>query len=972
MVAPARKRLVVYQALLLAATALGSFAQNALPVLDPPVSADRVVPTIPVGKVLLMPLTASDANGDALTYTVKSSNARILARVKTGNPFLKFAVDHADGGAGDPAYAGELVFMLLRDWTPITSRFIGGFAQSGFYDGTVFHRLTSLGADPTGFIFQGGDPLGTGLGGPGMTGNDPATAWKFQNEFEPALMFLGRGQLAMANSGTRDPSNENFGGPFDYFDTNGSQFFITDGQPRHLDFNHTVFAQLVRGWDLLPKLKATQTTSSAPDVDVTLTGASVQPISGLNQSDAVLVLSAIGAAQSTITVTVDDGKGGKNTRTFVATAVKDTINAPAFFRPVAPVIAARDNPATFPLQMVDLEFDFLDPVHGLLLGDSLKASLARTGGTLASVQPNSGYEGLLRMGFQLYSFDVAAQSFSDVQDATNAFIGIGDREVRQEPLSIEGAPGVAFTGVVARLQDLDPAGAPANFTATINWGDGTVLDTASVARDTSGSNVSVITFGGTHTYLRAGVYPIVVSFIGSKGVTGNLRNEAVISAGAIRAIGRQLELTGASVTNQILATFSDTEGVGVPGAYLASIDWGDGTLGKGVISRGGGGTMVVRGTHKYRDSERYSIGVRIHRVAEATTANDAFAWASANLKFTTTPHLPPFPQPRVTAAWLPINAPPQITKTSTGLPGPNQQVNLIGTYIIINSGNRAIPQAIFRYWLSDDTTLNAPSTTPDKQLEVKLASSNTFVRQLFLGRFAPDASTGGIGLTLKLPKGVSGGRKYLLSEIVYGDALTDGQASPKVFANGPLIGSIVAVPSSGLVTTETGGAANFQVALDTQPVLPTANIASIVAGNPVTIHTASAHGLATGRVALISGVVGSTPEINGARTVTVVDADTFTVPVEVTVAGAGGKVEGTVAVPVESSAVAEGTVNPSQLIFTTTNWNVSQTVTVTGVDDAVDDGNKPYQVRLKAVISSDAIYHGIDPGDVSLSNTDND
>jgi peptidyl-prolyl cis-trans isomerase A (cyclophilin A) len=98
-----------------------------------------------------------------------------------------------------------------KDWTdPLTLKKIHG---KRFYDGTIFHRVIP------GFMIQGGDPLGTGLGDPG---------YMFDDEFDPALTFDQPGRLAMANSGPA---------------TNGSQFFITEDLVPQLNGKHTIFGQ---------------------------------------------------------------------------------------------------------------------------------------------------------------------------------------------------------------------------------------------------------------------------------------------------------------------------------------------------------------------------------------------------------------------------------------------------------------------------------------------------------------------------------------------------------------------------------------------------------------------------------------------------------------------------------------------------------------------------------------------------------
>ena len=116
---------------------------------------------------------------------------------------------------------GDLLIDLFADRAPRTVNNFAFLARDNFYDGVIFHRVIA------GFMAQGGDPTGTGSGGPGYT---------FPDEFHPTLRHDGRGVLSMANAGPN---------------TNGSQFFITHVATPWLDDKHSVFGRLAEGEDVL-------------------------------------------------------------------------------------------------------------------------------------------------------------------------------------------------------------------------------------------------------------------------------------------------------------------------------------------------------------------------------------------------------------------------------------------------------------------------------------------------------------------------------------------------------------------------------------------------------------------------------------------------------------------------------------------------------------------------------------------------
>ena len=120
---------------------------------------------------------------------------------------------------------GEIVAELFADKTPKTVANFVNLVQRGFYNGTKFHRVIAN------FMIQGGDPEGTGYGGPG---------YRFEDEFEPSLKHSGPGILSMANAGPN---------------TNGSQFFITHVATPHLNNKHSVFGKVISGQDVVNKIQ---------------------------------------------------------------------------------------------------------------------------------------------------------------------------------------------------------------------------------------------------------------------------------------------------------------------------------------------------------------------------------------------------------------------------------------------------------------------------------------------------------------------------------------------------------------------------------------------------------------------------------------------------------------------------------------------------------------------------------------------
>lgn len=124
---------------------------------------------------------------------------------------------------------GEFEIELFEDKAPNTTKNFIDLSEKGFYEGVIFHRIID------GFMIQGGDPTGTGMGGPG---------YQIDDEFHPDLKHDSEGILSMANAGPN---------------TGGSQFFITLAATPWLDGHHAVFGKVVKGMEVVKEIGSVRT-----------------------------------------------------------------------------------------------------------------------------------------------------------------------------------------------------------------------------------------------------------------------------------------------------------------------------------------------------------------------------------------------------------------------------------------------------------------------------------------------------------------------------------------------------------------------------------------------------------------------------------------------------------------------------------------------------------------------------------------
>jgi cyclophilin family peptidyl-prolyl cis-trans isomerase len=467
---------------------------------------------IPAGKSLIIPITATSPNGRPLTFTVISSTNRIAVAVSTNNTFWKMSVVQAApanapgafqtpfrGGVATVTNIGDMTFMLFRDAAPRTVDALQGLTTAGFYtSNTIFHRVVP------GFVIQGGDPNTNGTGGP---------VFRYDDEYKSNALFTGNGQLAMANSGK---------------DTDGSQFFITAGPQRALDFGYTICGQLLRGFEVLTNILNTPTNgASRPLADVIITRASFVP----DYSDTVLALTGTNYAgvAGTIYVIADDGAGGRATNFFTATTSAETQNDPPFLYPntVTNLVVPVNGRLTNIVSAFDPEgdafywFKYYNDQNSSLNASNTIFSVVN-GQLQMVVVPNTNYVGPL--AFYIVVSYSSIWNFFPTQlpyDAQVYAFAVGDTVISVFGTNFIAPARASFTNQVLATFTNGVFNSPAtNFTAFINWGDNSTNSGVIV------TNLNWKEVRGAHMYTNAGTYPVYVTIQSALGFAATAMSAA--------------------------------------------------------------------------------------------------------------------------------------------------------------------------------------------------------------------------------------------------------------------------------------------------------------------------------------------------------------------------------------------------------------------------------------------------------------
>jgi Ca2+-binding RTX toxin-like protein/cyclophilin family peptidyl-prolyl cis-trans isomerase len=327
---------------------------NAIPQGFTPGMAPIGTQTLLAGSPLMIPLDGFDPNNDNLTYAVSLTNntANLSATLRPRNGALQISV----------AGYGDMLIDTFDDLVPRVTDHIKQLANDSFYDGIVFHRILNN------FVIQGGDPLGNGTGG--------STFGNFDDQFSVDLQHNRTGLISMAK--TTD-------------DTNDSQFFITEGPQRHLDFNHSIFGLIVEGESVREAISNTAANGSGvPTFPVTMQSVDVVA----DNENAVLMLKVPNGAtgSANVRVRVTDPNGNFSEQTFQVNVQADTANSNPFLDDIPLIRTLQNHPISFTAHATDADGQtplYLD--QGTLASNNLAVPYTTNPANLSySVNFNSG------------------------------------------------------------------------------------------------------------------------------------------------------------------------------------------------------------------------------------------------------------------------------------------------------------------------------------------------------------------------------------------------------------------------------------------------------------------------------------------------------------------------------------------------------------------------------------------------------
>jgi hypothetical protein len=199
-------------------------------------------------------------------------------------------------------------------------------------------------------------------------------------------------------------------------------------------------------------------------------------------------------------------------------------------------------------------------------------------------------------------------------------VTIADAPLFATGRAVKAVEGTSFTGVVATFDDAYPFGVAGNYSATINWDDGTSSAGTIVA---NGDGFDVM---GTHTYAREGVHKVTVKIKDVDGSTATATGTARVADAPLTALGSSITASEGIALMATVATFTDGNPAAPASNFTAMIRWGDGSSSPGTVLAKGGGKFAVQGTHTYAREGSYAVTVKVQdqggsKASAGTTIN---------------------------------------------------------------------------------------------------------------------------------------------------------------------------------------------------------------------------------------------------------------------------------------------------------------------------------------------------------------
>ncbi|MCA9246635.1 MAG: peptidylprolyl isomerase [Planctomycetales bacterium] len=393
------------------------------PVLDP---IDDLV--LLAGSPLHVPLNATDADGQAISFAASSNNLNLATEVISGN---RSAVIHIAG-------FGEMIFELFEQRAPRATNHFIALAESGFYNGRAFDNVID----------------GFTIGAGGITDDDSGNSplGQFDDQFHADLQHNRTGVLTTAKG-------------FD--DSNDARFLITEGENRDLDFVSTIFGQLVDGEDVRDAISNLATDANDRPLDPPV----IESIDIVHDNrNGVLMLKAPEGftGEAIVTVVATDAHGGTAQHSFQVDIQPDSFDSDPFLVDIPRLETSIDTPVTHQLGFVDLEGDetiFFDDdlllANGLPLPTPTPADLTYsidqfTGEMI--VTPSNGLVGTYRFwvatGSRLNTFPgEPKEAFIDYQQVEIHIAGPGETTMRVDTSLVSAPSTTTANGDRAELPD---------------------------------------------------------------------------------------------------------------------------------------------------------------------------------------------------------------------------------------------------------------------------------------------------------------------------------------------------------------------------------------------------------------------------------------------------------------------------------------------------------------------------------------